>query len=437
MITVTHITTHLGGGVGKVLSDIAIFDKEYRHIIILLEKPRNTKYINICKDKLIDIIVIESINDISSFITNSDVVVLHWWHNPVMARFLSEFPQVSIRMILWSHISGCTYPMLKLEFVKIFQKTLFATKYTFDSPYWDDSEKEYLKQKADLVYGLGKLEFGKKLQKIDSDEFVIGYVGTLNYSKLHPEFVDYCKAVSAKIPKAYFVIVGNFEDSVELLKDVKASGIKDRFEFTGFVDDVDEQLARFDVFASPLNSYHFGATENAILEPMSKGIPVVCLNQGAEKYLIIDKQTGILVNSIQEYAEAIEYLYNSPEERKRISDNATDYIKNEFSFEKNIDRLHVVILETLKIDKKVFEFKSIFGYKPYEWFLSCLGIDREIFVDSIESEEPLELSRKKEVLYKIENCRPILKEKYKSSIHHFADTFKEDKVLQYWKSLIK
>ncbi len=437
MITITHITTHLGGGVGKVLSDIAIFDKENRHRIILLEGPRNMKFVDICKNNQIEIIVSCNINKISSLIEDSDLVILHWWHNPVMAKFLSEFPQVSIRMILWVHVSGCTYPMLKIEFVKNFQKVLFATKYTFDNPYWNDSEKIFLNKRATLVYGLGKLDFGKKVQKNSSDRFVIGYVGTLNYSKLHPEFVNYCKAVVDKIPKAYFVVVGNLEEAKELLRDVNLSEIKDRFEFTGFVNNVDEQLERFDVFASPLNPYHFGATENAILEPMSKGIPVICLNQGAERYLILDRQTGMLVNDIQEYAESMEYLYNNPEERKRIGDNAIEYIQDEFSFKKNMDRFNLAVLDSLKIKKKTFEFKSIFGCKPYEWFLSCLGTNRKAFSDSIESEEPLKLSRKKNVLYEIENCIPILKEKHKSSIHHFADTFKEDKILQYWKSLIE
>ena len=49
MKKILHITTHLGGGVGKALSDLLIFEKNNSsdiHDLILLEEPENPFYIN-------------------------------------------------------------------------------------------------------------------------------------------------------------------------------------------------------------------------------------------------------------------------------------------------------------------------------------------------------------------------------------------------------
>ena len=48
MPEVLHITTHMGGGVGKVLSGVASYtarmNTSYRHRILLLEQPEKTNF---------------------------------------------------------------------------------------------------------------------------------------------------------------------------------------------------------------------------------------------------------------------------------------------------------------------------------------------------------------------------------------------------------
>ncbi|MGB9624120.1 MAG: glycosyltransferase, partial [Phycisphaerae bacterium] len=71
-------------------------------------------------------------------------------------------------------------------------------------------------------------------------------------------------------------------------------GIADHVRFLGRRDDVPQVLGAFDVFA--LTSRREGMS-NAILEAMACGLPVVATRTGGNAELIVDGQTGLLIES--------------------------------------------------------------------------------------------------------------------------------------------
>lgn len=449
MPTILHITPHLGGGAGKALSGITAYDRhcesDYHHRILILEEPEKDQFIKACRSVDVDVIISADETLIAREIEASDIVVLSWWHHPAMARFLSMFPPIPLRLVLWSHVSGCNYPMLPFEFASSVHKTLFTTYYSLDNPYWTVEQREKFKASAHIIYGLGELDApltgnaascGNAYARRRADAFSIGYVGTLNYGKLHPDFVEYCKAVTDRIPDARFIMVGDRENSAAINERASSLGIADRFEFTGYTHDVKEELARFDLFGYPLNPWHFGTTENALLEACAAGVPVVALNQCTEKYLITHNETGLLADSKEHYAELIEYLYDHPGERERLGRNAQQYVKKEFSMKKNCDTLHEALDQVMAMAPRSCEFVSLFGSQPYQWFLSCLGADAPVFEKSITTSLMNNPAQRKEIEQAIKNCRPVLREKSKSSILHFARYFTDDEILQYWKGLV-
>ena len=230
-------------------------------------------------------------------------------------------------------------------------------------------------------------------------------------------------------------MVGDFSEDDDVYKEVIKCGMKEKFEFVGYTDDVQSQFDRFDVFGYPLNAYHFGASENVLLEAMTYKVPIVALNQCTEKYIINNMQTGLLAKDEKDYAQKIKYLADNEEERIRISENAWNSVLNDFSFEDNINRMESAYREVIKYNKTYFDFRGIFGDKPYKWFLACLGNDRKIFKESIKKN--LSKDKRAQIENKIKNCREILKGKSKSSVYHFYSYYAYDNNLKYWYDILQ
>lgn len=440
-LNILHITTHLGGGVGKALSSIVTheqkFNLKHKHRILLLDDPEKDQFVDVCRKGCIEVLFKGGLCNLEQELSAVDIVVLHWWHHPVMASFLAHFPQIPLRLVLWAHVNGCNYPCLPFSFVILPHKTFFTSPYSLENAHWTTQQQEEIRQRSAVVYGLGKLELCAAIRhkKPTPGKFVIGYVGTLNTSKLHPQFVDFCYAVLEKVPDARFVMVGDIVGSEVILKKATEYNIHDRFVFTGYSTNITDELSSFDIFGYPLNPKHFGTTENALLEAMAFGLPVVALNHNAEKYIIKEHNVvGLLADSIEHYAECIAYLHDNPDERARIGANAREYVGRCFSFDRNVELMRTELDAVARMPQKEFDFASIFGVQPYEWFLSCLGDDRPAFYGSLSSDTTVKPSNVVENA--IRGCSQILKEKTKSSVQHFADTFPEDLTLQYWKNIL-
>lgn len=427
----------MGGGVGNALSSITTYsinhNNNYKHKILILESPQKTQFIDICRANNIDVVYATDIETIKDELIKADIVQLSWWHHPIMAKLLSDFPKIPIRLIIWAHISGCNYPYIPFDFSKIPHKMLFTTKYSFENPYWNESQKEYIRMKADIIYGAGDLSVVEKAESIPHDCFNIGYIGTLNYSKINPEFVKYCAVID--IPDVKFIMVGD-SDNKDLIEDTKKYNVDSKIEFKGYVKDITRILSNIDVFGYPLNPCHFGTTENVILEAMAAAIPVVALNQGAEKYIIDHMKTGLLADNIEHYGQIMKYLYENPDERKRIGKNAKEYVMETFSLEKTLHKMNSIYDEVISYPKKEFCFNDIFGDIPYEWFLACLGEYRKIFEDSINKSIMADKNKCEQIEKQIFNCPHILREKSKSSICQFYEYFPKDKILSYWNSIV-
>lgn len=431
----------MGGGAGNALSSLVVYDKQnsasFSHKIFLLDDPESDKYIRVCEDAGVSVLRKDMLPDITNELLVADVVILHWWNHPEMASFLAEFPQIAVRLVVWAHVNGCNYPCIPFEFTQIPHQVFFTSPFSLENSLWDSKQRDYVTRNSSVVYGLGKLNSYSNLHinpPPSKKKFIIGYVGTLNLSKIHPQFIDICHEILKVIPNALFVIVGDKSHADPLLARAEALGISGSFDFTGYEEQIVVQLAKFDVFAYPLNTNHFGTTENALLEAMAFGLPVIAMNHNSEKYIIKDhKEIGFLADSVEHFLECVKFLYDHPSERMRVGNNAKEFIRKNYTLKKNMCDLHMQLTKVLDLDKKIIDFKSFCGESPYQWFMTFLGVDRVFFEGSINSSNN---NRKSFYEEKIKCSSPILREKNKSSIRHFSKHFPEDEILKYWNDLI-
>lgn len=432
---ILHITTHMGGGAGNAISDIILQDRRNEHRLICLQGCEKRQFVDRCVEKGISVMEMPEESVKRNEIERADAVILHWWQHPIMCGFLAAFPEIPCRLVLWSHISGCTYPVLRKSFMDIFDRVFLTTPYSYDNPEWRRADREEIREKSDIVYGLGNLElFGEELPPHRTGEkFVVGYVGTLGNAKLHENFTEFCLEVADRIPQVQFLMVGDLSDAGWLLEEIAHRGLQEYFEFTGYCEDVKSQLARMDVFGYPLNERHFGTTENAVLEAMAAKLPVVLLNQNTEKYIVSHGITGLLVEDKQEYADAIYELYRNPGLRKTMGERARESVFEKYSEQKNVAVFQAGLERVLQREKHAAHFEKQCGRRPYEWFLSGLDTEEERrFRDSLAGGQKREAAEEH-----IRACMPILRARSKSSVFQFATYYPEDEVLQYWRDIME
>lgn len=375
MPSVLHVSAHMGGGIGSVLSSVAVNAKNsslFTHEFMLLEPTKSEHYIDICSKNDISICLADDVNIVEK-INTSDIVQIEWWHHPLTMKFMYDYLTMTpCRLIIWSHISGCTYPYIPANFVRLPEKFVFASPYSYENPLWNEDEKNHIRNISDVVVSSGgNFTNSTYKTKLNQLNFAVGYIGFLGYSKICPNFIEFCRVID--IPDVSFIIVGDLKYGEALVNDAKKSGIWDKFKFTGYSTNVGEKLNIFDVFGYLLNPEHTGASENSLLEAMAAGVPPVVLNQSVERYIVQDGHTGFVVNNSVEYGKIMRYLYENPQERLYIGENAKRYVLNKFNIKNTVNGLENVYKSVLNFDKKTHNIDSVFGNSPYEWFKSCLA----------------------------------------------------------------
>lgn len=428
---ILHITPHLGGGVGNIISKITtVGDSGFSHSVILLEEPVDTHFVNILYESGIKVSIRPDSAETEEMIAGSDILILHWWHHPKTSAFLYDFPRIPVRFVIWSHISNLTVPSMHPDFISRASRVLFTTEASYEA--YGTLDKELLSAKTSVVPGCGGINPDTIPEHREHDGFNIGYLGFVDFSKLHSDFINFCKAVN--IPEARFIMAGNSPAREVLEKQAEDAGLDNPLIFLGYITDINSMLAELDVFGYPLMPMHTCTTENAILEAMAAEVPPVLMNQLTERYIVSDGITGLLVSNADEYGRAVRYLYENPLQRKRIGKNAREYVLNRYSFTRVRDAFYENMELVISEPKQYACFSDIIGQTPAEWFMSCLGTQKDLFYRSYLS---FSAGKPEGSDTEILRCSPLLKMKKKSSVLHYADEFRNDPVLKKWADVIR
>jgi len=378
---ILHIAVHLGGGAGKAITGLAAS----QDTIVLLEKPQKSCWIKKALQKGARVVIEPDSDTMKYMIKEADAVVVNWWGHPLMVQFAAQLPEVPCRLVLYCHVNGCVYPYLPFAFLAAFDSVMFTTPYSYENPLWTETERGWVEENAAVVYGMGdfKPELYRPRDFYDSgDDFIIGYIGTLNYAKLHPDFLQYCESVCKKVKNAKFLLAGDMAEDVE--RDIRCSSIAERFVYAGYVNHTEDFYKQIDVLGYLLNGYNFATTENVLLETMAYATPIVVLNQGVERHIIEDGCNGYLANNAEEYAERIFHLYSSKEVRIKLGRAARRSCIERYSSERNRNAYRQVLKKCLQMDKSLHRTDVLNGKMPFEWLLLFAQKDKNTFEKEIE-----------------------------------------------------
>ena len=110
-------------------------------------------------------------------------------------------------------------------------------------------------------------------------EVAVGYLGTVDPLKMHPEFTALSLAVEH--PGARFIVRGTGDGLAGLRREAEAAGAPERFDIAGYVPDPAALFAEFDIFGYPLCADNYSSLKLVLQEAMFAGVPPVVLPYGA------------------------------------------------------------------------------------------------------------------------------------------------------------
>jgi len=187
-------------------------------------------------------------------------------------------------------------------------------------------------------------------QKIDvrrpkDDVRVLWQGGYSHFCDFYPLKTAFGKA-AAKMPQIKWVILGTKFDWV--MKEINPF----RIEFHPWVAHqlfwMKMATLSYDIAIAPLADTVFNPAKSAIkfYESAALRVPIVAQNVGPFKE-IIDGETGMLFNDGPEFVEKLEMLVKDPELRRKIGNNAYDWVREYRDAEKTCEPLLAFYEETL------------------------------------------------------------------------------------------
>ncbi|MFX1363493.1 MAG: glycosyltransferase family 4 protein [Promethearchaeota archaeon] len=426
---ILHITAHLGGGVGRVVLSYLIRNKQdplFEHEVACLDYA-NDYAVDVSKN--FGLLILEKMSERKKLLlektADSDIVLIHWWNHPLLFDFLVREELPPSRVIMWSHISGFHSPNVftdkVLRYPDIF---VFTTPLSYKTKEVQNLSKN-IKKKLRVVWSTGGVENFSSIKLENHNGFNIGYIGTVDYSKMHPDFLNMCKGI--EIPDAKFIVVGGPKEK-ELEQEAKNMGILEKFTFTGHVPDLTKYYSILDVFGYPLAPYHYGTCDQVLQMSMAVGIVPVVFSNPMESYMVKDGITGIIAKNKVEYIEGIKKLYRDQNLRTTLSKNAKQYAKQAFTLEKMSNAWKSVFLDVLKFpktNKKWTNSKLVSDLTPMDVFLEALGkhgVDFISYYNAKDGEDRRKATKKIKNLSK----SPAWQAKTKGTVQHYCTFFPND-----------
>jgi len=175
---------------------------------------------------------------------------------------------------------------------------------------------------------------------------IVGYVGRLENEKGVRELVDAFPLVRQKV-NVDFLVVGEGSLLGQMRKVVSEKEILSNVTFTGWVSNVHDYLNKMKLLILPSKTEGF---PSVVLEAMACGTPVLATPVGDVPSIVKDGFNGFLLESTSPVyiSEKIVELLRKPKLLSQIAENASTWVKENFSLEQVISQWQKIFNELIK-----------------------------------------------------------------------------------------
>jgi len=179
-----------------------------------------------------------------------------------------------------------------------------------------------------------------------SGSFTILTVAHLGEKKGHIYLLQALSLLKGKGRILHWIVAGDGPQRSLLEEEVRARGLTGQVTFAGEAasDEVLKLLERADVFVLPCVRAENGDMDGipvALMDAMAAGVPVISTTISGIPELIDHGKNGLLVKpkDVRELAETIEYLFDHPEEGRRLGKAAPDKVAQHFELKTSVRKL--------------------------------------------------------------------------------------------------
>jgi glycosyltransferase involved in cell wall biosynthesis len=180
---------------------------------------------------------------------------------------------------------------------------------------------------------------------------VIGIVANFSPVKDYPLFVETAYVLLQRRADVHFLMVGSGPLVRDIERRIERRGMGACFTRTTSVVEIPDLYAVMDVCVLCSKTEGF---PNAIIESMAAGTPVVAAAVGGVAELVRDGVTGRLAPTRrpEDFADAIEWVLDHPEEAKLLADGASQFVHSELTLETMVNRYRSLYAELIANARK-------------------------------------------------------------------------------------
>lgn len=161
---------------------------------------------------------------------------------------------------------------------------------------------------------------------------ILGIIGSIEPRKGHLVLFNALKElVDSDLPNIHLMVVGDGPDEASLKQVAVKMGLEKHISFFPFTNEPNYIYERIDLTVLP--SLYKEGLPNVLLESMAMKVPVVSSNLGGVPELVIDGETGLMVEpgNQDDLVSAITIIWSQQETYQKMKVNARNLIENNFN----------------------------------------------------------------------------------------------------------
>jgi glycosyltransferase involved in cell wall biosynthesis len=181
------------------------------------------------------------------------------------------------------------------------------------------------------------------------EDFVVGTIARLAPLKGHEDLLRAAPRLVQCCPKIRFLLVGDGALKPRLEALANATGLRERFVFTGLVTpgEIPQLAGVMDALV------HLSAREGlarALPQALAAARPVIAYDADGAGEVCVDGETGFLIppGDIEALIERVAQLAENPELRRHLGERGRERVRNSFAVDQMVGTLHELYLQLLR-----------------------------------------------------------------------------------------